>query len=73
MGRISPVKLTEPAYVLEVAIQRQSVAVGDDRQAALRPDMLLTATIEVENRKNPIFQGAKCLSRQKLVYFPAQN
>jgi len=49
-GHISPVKLTEPAYVLEVAIQRQSVAVGDDRQAALRPDMLLTATIEVDRR-----------------------
>jgi membrane fusion protein len=49
-GRISPVKLTEPAYILDVAIQRQSVALGDDRQAALRPDMLLTATIEVDRR-----------------------
>jgi membrane fusion protein len=50
IGRTSPVKLNEAAYVLEVAIHRQSVALGDDHQAALRPDMSLTATIEVDRR-----------------------
>ena len=44
------VKLTEPAYVLDVAIRRQSVMLGGDREAALRPDMLLTATIETDQR-----------------------
>jgi membrane fusion protein len=48
--RISPVKLTEPAYVLDVAIRRQSVVLDGERQAALRPDMLLTATIETDQR-----------------------
>jgi membrane fusion protein len=48
--RISPVKLGEPAYVLQVAIERQSVSLGGDRQATLRPDMLLTATIEIDRR-----------------------
>jgi hypothetical protein len=48
--KVSPVKLTEPAYVLDVAIRRQSVMLGGDRQAALRPDMLLTATIETDQR-----------------------
>ena len=48
--KVSPVKLAEPAYVLDVAIQRQNVMLGDDRQAALRPDMLLTATIETDQR-----------------------
>jgi len=48
--KISPVKLSEPAYVLDVAIRRQTVMLGDDRQAALRPDMLLTATIETDQR-----------------------
>jgi membrane fusion protein len=48
--RISPVKLTEPAYVLDVAIRRQSVMLDGERQAALRPDMLLTATIETDQR-----------------------
>ena len=43
-------KLTEPAYVLDVAIRRQSVTLAGDRQAALRPDMLLTATIETDQR-----------------------
>ena len=50
VARISPVKLTEAAYVLEVAIDRQSVGVGDHRQAPLRPDMLLRARIEVDRR-----------------------
>jgi membrane fusion protein len=50
MDKISPVRLTEPAYVLDVALQRQSVALGGERQAALRPDMLLTATIEIDRR-----------------------
>jgi membrane fusion protein len=48
--KVSPVKLTEPAYVLDVAIRRQSVMLGGDREAALRPDMLLTATIETDQR-----------------------
>jgi multidrug resistance efflux pump len=48
--KISPVKLTEPAYVLDVAIRRQSVMLDGERQAALRPDMLLTATIETDQR-----------------------
>lgn len=48
--KISPVRLSEPAYVLEVAIERQSVTLGDERQAPLRPDMILTAIIEVDRR-----------------------
>jgi membrane fusion protein len=48
--KVSPVRLTEPAYVLDVAIRRQSVMLDGDRQAALRPDMLLTATIETDQR-----------------------
>jgi len=48
--KVSPVKLSEPAYILDVAIRRQTVMLGDDRQAALRPDMLLTATIETDQR-----------------------
>jgi membrane fusion protein len=50
MDKIAPVKLDEPAYVLQVAIARQVVSLGGDRQAALRPDMLLTATVEVDRR-----------------------
>jgi membrane fusion protein len=50
MDRISPVKLDEPAYLLQVAIERQSVALSGERQVALRPDMLLTATIEIDRR-----------------------
>jgi membrane fusion protein len=48
VARLSPVRLTEPAYVLDVAIERRSVAIGGDRSIALRPDMLLTATIDVD-------------------------
>ncbi len=48
--KVSPVKLTEPAYVLDVAIRRQTVMLDGERQAALRPDMLLTATIETDQR-----------------------
>jgi membrane fusion protein len=48
--KISPVRLGEPAYVLDVVIERQSVALGGDREAALRPDMLFSATIEVDRR-----------------------
>jgi membrane fusion protein len=50
LERGSPVKLTEPAYVLDVAIRRQSVTLDGERQAVLRPDMLLTATIETDRR-----------------------
>jgi membrane fusion protein len=46
----SPIKLAEPAYVLDVAIRRQSVMLDAERQVALRPDMLLTATIETDHR-----------------------
>jgi membrane fusion protein len=46
----SPIKLAEPAYVLDVAIRRQSVMLDAERQVALRPDMLLTATIESDHR-----------------------
>jgi membrane fusion protein len=48
--KVSPVRLREPAYVLEVDIERQSVAVGDQRHVPLRPDMLFTATIEIDRR-----------------------
>jgi membrane fusion protein len=48
--RISPVKLAEPAYVLDVVVERQAVVLGVDRQAPLRPDMLLSATIEIDRR-----------------------
>jgi membrane fusion protein len=48
--RISPVKLAEPAYVVDVAILRQIVRLDGDHEAALRPDMLLTATIETDHR-----------------------
>jgi membrane fusion protein len=48
--KISPVRTSEPAYVLDVAIERQQVAVGGDRQVHLRPDMLFSATIQVDRR-----------------------
>ncbi len=48
--KIAPVKLDEPAYVVDVAIQRQRVALGREQLATLRPDMLLTATIEIDRR-----------------------
>ncbi|MBS0521603.1 MAG: HlyD family efflux transporter periplasmic adaptor subunit, partial [Proteobacteria bacterium] len=47
---VSPVRLGEPAYVLDVAIDRQAVALGDGREAPLRPDMLFSATIEADRR-----------------------
>ena len=48
--RVSPVKANEPAYVLDVVLERQHVARGGDRHAHLRPDMLFSATIEVDRR-----------------------
>lgn len=48
--KISPMRLTEPAYQVAVSIERQSVALGEGRQAPLRPDMLLSAIIEVDRR-----------------------
>ncbi len=48
--KVSPVRLGEPAYVLDVVIERQSVTLGDERQVALRPDMLFSATIEIDRR-----------------------
>jgi membrane fusion protein len=49
-SRISPVKLNEAAYVLDVAIDRQKVALGGHVEAPLRPDMLLKAAIEIDRR-----------------------
>jgi membrane fusion protein len=49
-SRVSPVKLTEAAYVLDVAIDRQKVELGGHREAPLRPDMLLKAAIEIDRR-----------------------
>jgi membrane fusion protein len=48
--KVAPVRLAEPAYVLDVLIERQSVTLGDERQVALRPDMLFSATIEIDRR-----------------------
>lgn len=48
--KISPLRLSEPAYVLEVAIERQTVMLGEERQGLLRPDMILTAIIEVDRK-----------------------
>jgi membrane fusion protein len=50
IAKISPVKASEPAYVLDVVIDRQAVALGGERAAPLRPDMLFSATIEVDRR-----------------------
>ncbi|MFO1079841.1 MAG: HlyD family efflux transporter periplasmic adaptor subunit [Reyranellaceae bacterium] len=46
--KVTPVRLAEPAYVLDVAIERQAVSVGPEREVPLRPDMLFSATIKVE-------------------------
>jgi membrane fusion protein len=46
--RVLPVKLTEPAYMVDVDIERQHIATARGRRAALRPDMLLAASVEVD-------------------------
>jgi membrane fusion protein len=46
--RVLPMKLTEPAYMVDVDIERQHIATAHGRQAALRPDMLLAASVEVD-------------------------
>jgi membrane fusion protein len=48
--KVAPVRLAEPAYLLDVSIERQSVSVGAGQEVALRPDMLLSANIRVEHR-----------------------
>ena len=47
---IAPVKITEPAYVLDVVLEHQTVALGGGAQAQLRPDMMLSAMIEIDRR-----------------------
>jgi hypothetical protein len=46
--RVLPMKLTEPAYMVDVDIERQHIATAHGRRAALRPDMLLAASVEVD-------------------------
>jgi membrane fusion protein len=46
--RVTPVRLGEPAYVLDVSLERQTVQLNADRQVPLRPDMLFSATIKVD-------------------------
>lgn len=48
--KISPVRLTESAYVLDVVLERRTVPSGGSRQVHLRPDMTLTAMIEIDRR-----------------------
>jgi membrane fusion protein len=48
--KVAPVKVTEPAYVLDVVLDRQTVPSGGTGLAHLRPDMTLTATIEIDRR-----------------------
>jgi membrane fusion protein len=48
--RVAPVKVGEPAYVLEVVLERQTVPSGGAGLAHLRPDMTLTAMIEIDRR-----------------------
>lgn len=50
VAKVAPVRLAEPAYLLDVSIERQSVTVGAGQEVMLRPDMLLSATIRVEHR-----------------------
>jgi membrane fusion protein len=48
VDRVSPLKLTEPAYMVDVAIERQRIAMANGRWGSLRPDMLLSASVEVD-------------------------
>lgn len=51
--KIAPVTVAEPAYVLDVVLERQTVMLGSAGQAQLRPDMTFTAMIEIDRR--PLF------------------
>lgn len=48
--KIAPVKMSESAYVLDVVLERQAVPLGGAGQAQLRPDMTLSAMIEIDRR-----------------------
>jgi membrane fusion protein len=48
--KVAPVKVGEPAYVLDVVLERQTVPSGGAGLAHLRPDMTLTAMIEIDRR-----------------------
>jgi len=48
--KVAPVKVTESAYVLDVVLDRQTVPSGGEAVARLRPDMTLTAMIEIDRR-----------------------
>jgi membrane fusion protein len=50
VAKVAPVKLDEPAYLLDVSIERQSVTVAPGQDVALRPDMALSANIRIEHR-----------------------
>ncbi len=50
VAKVAPVRLDEPAYLLDVSIERQTVTVGPGQDVPLRPDMLLSATIRIEHR-----------------------
>jgi len=48
VDRVSPLKLAEPAYMVDVEIERQQIATAHGRRTLLRPDMLLSASVEVD-------------------------
>lgn len=50
ISRIAPLHPTEAAYVVDVRLDRQDVTLGPAQSVTLRPDMLLTATVEVDRR-----------------------
>lgn len=53
VAKVAPVRLDEPAYLLDVSIERQTVTVAPGQDVALRPDMALSANIRIEHR--PLF------------------
>lgn len=63
--RIAPVKIAEPAYVLDVVLERQTVALGGDGQAQLRPDMTFNAMIEIDRRPLLAWIGESVLGVSK--------
>jgi hypothetical protein len=44
------VRIAESAYVLDVVLESRTVPSGGARQVHLRPDMTLTAMIEIDRR-----------------------
>lgn len=48
--KVAPVRVTESAYVLDVVLERRTVPAGGSGQVQLRPDMTLTAMIEIDRR-----------------------